>query len=74
MKIYISFGQVHTHKINNTTFDCDCLAAITCDNHEKGRQKAFEYFGDQFFTSYDADKIKDPEFMSWFPRGILEVN
>lgn len=72
MKIYISFGQVHTHRINGKTFDCDCLAEIDCEDHSEGRKKAFDFFGDEFFTSYselDAQKS-----LHYYPRGIIRVS
>ncbi len=70
MKIYISFGQVHTHRVNNQTFDCDCLAEIECDSHEHGRNLAFEFFDDKFFTSYEEKDLD----LEWFSRGIIRVN
>ena len=74
MQIYISFGQVHAHRVNNKTFDCNTLAEISCESHKHGRELAFEYFGDKFFSSYTEAEIADPEFMKWFPHGILKAN
>lgn len=68
-KIYITFGQVHTHRVNNQTFDCDCVAVIHCNDHGHGREIAFEHFGPKFAFSYD-----DPPNMYYFPRGIMNVN
>jgi len=72
MKIYISFGQSHVHRVNGKVLDKDSLAEIVCDTHEHGRAIAFELFGDKFFTSYGEEGIKDR--LQWFPRGIIRVN
>lgn len=69
MKIYISFGQTHTHSINGKTFDKDCLAAIEAPNHDEGRKIAFELFGPKF--SFSHEKVDD--ILHYFPRGIIEV-
>lgn len=73
MKIYISFGQNHTHRVNGKTFDCDSLAEIDCTDRKEGRARAMELFDGKFFTDYPDDKIHDEEFMSFFPRGIIPV-
>ena len=73
MKIYITFGQIHVHSVNGKTFDKDCVAEIECNNHGEGRDLAFEYFGDKFFTSYDAIVLNDPKFLPCYPRGIIKV-
>ncbi len=68
MKIYITFGQIHIHKINHKTFDKDSVAVLDCKDHAQGREIAFNLFGDKFFTTYtDEPDIK------YFPRGIIEV-
>lgn len=74
MKIYISFGQSHVHRVNNTTFDCNCLCEINCENYEEGRAKAFDVFDGIFATSYTEEKAK--EALHFFPDGIkpLERN
>ena len=72
MKLYITFGQDHTHHINSKTFDCNCVAEISCIDYEDGREKAFEFFGPKFATSYDEVVIND-RFMACFRRGIIPV-
>ena len=72
-KTYITFGQVHTHRVNNKTFDKDCVAVIHCIDAQAGRNLAFEYFGDKFFTTY-YDKQFDKRGMMYYPRGYIEVN
>ena len=71
MKIYITFGQVHVHRVNNKTFDRDCVAVIECNSHEHGRELAFEFFDDKFFTSYED--VEDAE-LHYYPRGLIEAN
>ena len=68
MNIYITFGQVHAHHVNGKTFDKDSVAVIECDTHADGRKKAFAYFGEKFFTSYES--LPD---MEYFPRGLISV-
>lgn len=71
MNIYISFGGGHTHTINGTLFDHNCLALVKCDSHTQAREIAFEAFGNKFFTSYD----KLPEGADvYFPRGVFVLN
>lgn len=71
MKIYISFGQSHAHRVNGKTFDCNVLAEIECTTHEQGREIAFEPFGDKFGTSYNEDKLQD--IIGYFPRGAMPL-
>jgi len=72
MKIYVTFGQVHVHSVNGKTFDKDCVAIFEAKDYSDGRKKAFEYFGSKFFTTYLAKDVS-PDFMNFFPRGIIEV-
>ncbi len=76
MKIYITFGQVHTHRVNENTFDCNCVAIINARNEEEGRKLAFDYFGPKWHNSYhesDFNNRRD-EIMKYYPRGLIEVN
>jgi hypothetical protein len=69
INVYITFGQCHAHAVAGKTFDRNCVALIKAENINQGREKAFEYFGDKWFTSYSPNS---PE-MEYFPRGIIEV-
>ena len=71
MKVYVTFGQVHTHSVNGKTFDKDTVAEIECSSYDDGRDKAFEYFGDKFFTKYSE---MDEEELKYFPKGIVKIN
>jgi len=72
-KIYITFGQGHTHRVNNKTFDCDCVAVINAIDEEAGRTRAHELFGPQWSTSYTEEMFIKGDFMKYFPRGEMEV-
>jgi len=72
MKMYITFGQVHTHSINGKTFDRDCVAVIDCENETDGRKKAFEYFGGKFCFLH-LEVWCNKENMKFFPRGLIRV-
>lgn len=73
MKLYITFGQSHTHRVNNVTFDKDLVAIIKCDNYHHGREIARELFNNVYATSYTEDQV-DEKFMSHFPRGATPAN
>ena len=72
MKIYVTFGQTHTHSVNGKIFDKDCIAVIEAIDMNEGRQKTFEYFGDKFFTTYKREQLS-PATIAFFPRGFIEV-
>jgi len=69
---YVTFGQIHIHSVNGKTFDKDSVAVYNASSYEKGRTKAFEYFGDKFFTDYH-DTQWDENDLHYFPRGYVEV-
>ena len=72
MNIYVTFGQIHVHSINGKTFDKDCIAMFQAKNIQEGCKQAFEYFGNKFFSVYPSKKITS-KFLSYFPRGIIEL-
>lgn len=69
MRFFFSFGQGHTHRVNGKTFDCDSIVEIHADNEPEARQKMFNTFGENWFTSYTEENFQ-PEY---FPRGVIEV-
>lgn len=73
MKVYITFGQIHTHSINGKTVDKDCVAAIECETFDQGRKMAMEWFDGKFHESLTVERITE-DLMSYYPRGIIEVN
>jgi len=65
MATYVTFGQIHTHRINGVTLDCDTVAKVN------DREHAFILFGDQFFTNYTEEQItKD---MHYYPKGVVDL-
>lgn len=71
MKIFVSFGQGHIHKINGNVIDKDCIVVFDVSSYEEGREKAFEYFGGKFCTTYTQEQIDN--YISFFPRGFIEL-
>lgn len=69
---YVTFGQNHTHRVNGKTLDCDSVAMYKAKNYKEGREKAFEYFGGEFFTDYHANEF-NMEDLEYFPRGIINI-
>ncbi len=72
-KHYVTFGQQHTHRVNGKTLDCDTVACYEAANHGEGRHKAFDLFGDKFFTDYH-DTSFDMESLQYFPKGIVNID
>lgn len=70
MKHYVTFGQVHTHRVQGKTLDCDTVAVYEAESSEEGRKKAFDLFGDKFFTNYHADEWDEDDLL-YFPRGYV---
>ena len=68
MKVYITFGQVHTHSVNGKTLDKDSVAIIEADSIGDGREKAMEMFDGVFHRALG----KAPD-MSYFPRGFIAI-
>jgi hypothetical protein len=69
MKIYVTFGQSHIHKINGIVIDKDCIVEFEVKNHKEGREKAFGIFGDKFFTTHEEIN----SVINYFPRGIIKL-
>lgn len=71
-KHYVTFGQAHTHNINGTTFDKDCVARFWAPDAETGRKTAFELFGPKFCFEY-TEAAFPFDSLRYYPRGIIEV-
>ena len=72
-KTYVTFGQVHTHRVNGITFDADCVAVIESADYASGRERAVELFGPKFCTSYFDEEFEHDKMLSYFPRGLVPV-
>lgn len=70
-KYYVSFGQIHTHRVNGKTFDCDSLCEIESIDEEAAREIAFDMFGSEFFTTYNESHALAA--LQYFPRGIIPL-
>lgn len=64
---YFSFGQTHTHRINNVTLDKDILVKITAKDP---RARMFELFGPKWAFEYNEIT---PDMERHFPRGVVEI-
>lgn len=73
MRLYVTFGQDHIHRIDGRFFDKDCVAVIGCDSEKHGRSIAFELFNGKFATSYIEGQL-DKVDMAFFPRGKIKAN
>lgn len=71
-KIYITFGQLHRHEIDNKLFDKDCVAVIACTSWRQGIDLAFDIFGQKWATHYEHERIM--EIIDFYPRGFIPVN
>ena len=69
---YVTFGQEHVHQVNGKTLDKDCVAVYKASNVAEGRKKAFEYFGDKFFTDYH-DSAWHSDDLKYFPKGYILI-
>uniref|UniRef100_A0A6H1ZS77 Uncharacterized protein n=1 Tax=viral metagenome TaxID=1070528 RepID=A0A6H1ZS77_9ZZZZ len=72
MKVYVTFGQTHTHSINGKTLDKDCVAVIEAKDYETGRELAFKWFKGIFCSLYSEDDF-DMDMMKWYPCGFISV-
>ena len=73
MEVIITFGRVHVHRVNNLTFDKDCVAVITCVDYEDGRKRAFKLFKDKWARCFPRKEWNELK-MKYFPRGYLKAN
>jgi hypothetical protein len=73
-KTYITFGQDHCHRVNDITFDKDCVAVIKHKEAGEGRKLAFEIFGKKFCFSYEDEEFNHQSLKNFFPRGLIEIN
>lgn len=70
---YVTFGQIHAHRVNGETFDRDCVASIECKNAAEGEALANQLFGLQYCFLYHEAEF-NWESLIHFPRGIIKAN
>jgi len=63
---YFTFGQSHVHRFNGTVFDKDVVLKVTAPDP---RHVMAELFDSQWAFEYEH-----PPNMSYFPRGIYELD
>ncbi len=68
-KYYVSFGQIHVHRIDGITLNADCLLQITAPDLQAARQRAFEVLEREWFTVYSEENVD----FEWFPRGAIII-
>ena len=66
---FFTFGQIHTHRINGFTFDCDVVCAINAHDGDEARKIMFRNFSDKWSMMYNSC----PELI-YFPRGVKIIN
>ncbi len=71
---FITFGQEHIHYINGETYDKDSVAVIETDSLVKGRERAFEIFGDKFCFEYPEKHWDNSKLEKYYPRGLIYIN
>ena len=70
MKLYITFGQSHKHKINNLIFDKDCVCVIECKSLDEGYEIASKAFGKKWaFLYIDLSCIN----LHFYHRGLVPL-
>ena len=70
MKVYVTFGQAHSHLVNRVRFDKDCVAVIEAEDYAEGRAKAFESFGPKFCFCYSDNEFPFDSLFH-YPRGLI---
>lgn len=73
MKMYVTFGQVHTHSVNGKTLDKDCVAVIECEDVSHGRKLIAEYFGRVYCFDYTEESF-DFGTLRYYPKGLISIN
>ena len=68
---YVTFGTGHAHRVNNTTYDCECIARLVATDEAQCREVAFELFGATWSNIYYHLEELD---LNLFPRGIIDVD
>lgn len=71
MKHYVTFEQAHTHRVQGNTLDWQTVAVYEAESSKEGRKKAFDLFGDKFFTNYHGDEWNEEGQLQYFPRGYV---
>ena len=71
-KMFVTFGQIHTHSVNGVTLDKNCVAVIECKSHIEGRNKIMDLTKGKFCTTYFEDQWSD-NWLEYYPRGFIII-
>ena len=66
-KFYITFGQIHIHKVNGKVLDKDCVAVFNGELYQ-----IVHLFGDKYANVYTEDEWKEDK-LQYYPRGYIEI-
>lgn len=66
MKVYVTFGRYHLHRIAGETFDSDTVCEIEGNNLDECTMHVAAYFGDDYAVLYPAV----PPDLTPYSRGI----
>ena len=69
----ITFGQNHVHRVDNKTFDCDCVCQIDAIDHTQARAIAFRVFDGKFCFTYEKEMWLENGHPEYYPRGIIKL-
>ena len=74
MKVYITFGQIHVHRVNGVTLDADCVACFNSQHDMRGpaREQIYELLEGKFHMTY-YDELPE-KVLQYYPRGVVEVD
>ena len=71
---FITFGQIHVHRVNGKTFDKNCVAFIPSLDENEGCAVAMQCFGDKWHNSYFRPNGElESDILDYYPRGVIEV-
>lgn len=70
---YVTFGQEHTHRINNKTYDCDSVLLVQAENEISARIELNKMFSGKWSSIYTEEFYWKKEMNNYFPRGILNL-
>lgn len=70
----ITFGQRHTHRINNYTFDKDSVAIIEAETCNDAHDIAMDIFNEEFHKCISEEAYDISDKAKYFPRGKHKAN
>lgn len=72
-KMYVTFGRVHKHVIENNILDVECVAVINVTCYPEGIQKVKKLFG-QDYNMYYFDKDFPLSTLKYYSRGFIKLS